>query len=119
MSAVWTCHLSCFNCDKPFLVNRVSAEEIREAQAVYPCPHCDATPSGGIRHSLVYLHAVNLPFRKPWRGDLWHYSEHCSGWPVDDYIEIEFPPADEVCRECSTLVGFYKFGSAPAAAAKL
>ena len=105
MSAVWTSHLRCFDCGKEFILNRLSLAEVYSAEALLPCPYCQAQPSLSHPHKLSYLYVANYPYRKGRDGDIWHYSEYCSGWPMDDFLEIDFPPVAEICNECKALVG--------------
>jgi len=105
MPAVWTCHLSCADCGKLFIINRVSLDEVFGAQFVLLCPYCNNKPSLDKGHRLIYLCAANLPYRRSKKGDVWHYSEYCSGWPLDDFVELDYPPAAEVCNECRALAG--------------
>jgi hypothetical protein len=105
MSAVWTCHLRCFDCGKEFILNRVSLDEVFAAEVFFPCPHCLSSASFDHPHRLSYLYVSNLPYRKARNGDAWHYSEYCSGWPMEDFIELDFPPVDEICNECKVIVG--------------
>src|SRR5215813_9390948 len=105
MSKIWTCHLGCFTCGKDFIINRVDAEGAYAAAALIPCPHCGAAPSTDHTHHLNYLQAVNLPYRRQQESQVWHFSEYCSHWPADDYVELDYPPAAEVCNECKALAG--------------
>ena len=104
MSVVWTCIFHCFNCKEPFIVNRVSVTEIYAAQAFFPCPHCRRTAASDHPHRMVDLSVANLPFRRLNTGDVWHFSQYCSEWPVVEYIEIDYPPIGELCNECRALV---------------
>ena len=105
MAVVWTSHLHCFNCGREFILNRVSLSEVTTAKAVFVCPHCGAKPSFFRPHKLAYLYVANLPYRRTRDGDSWHYSEYCSNWPLEDFIEIDFPPTAEICNECKAIVG--------------
>jgi hypothetical protein len=105
MSVIWTSHLRCASCDKEFIVNRVSLAEVYSVQSLLPCPYCYAAPSLSRPHKLSYIYASNFPYRKSRGGEVWHCSEYCSGWPAEDFIEIEFPPEAELCNECRALVG--------------
>jgi DNA-directed RNA polymerase subunit RPC12/RpoP len=105
MSAVWTSHLRCFTCGKEFILNRVSLEEIHNAELFFPCPYCQATPSLQRPHHLNYLYLANVPYRKARDGDCWHFSEYCSGWPLENFLELDYPPEGEICNECKALVG--------------
>jgi len=104
MPAVWTCHLCCADCGRVFIINRVSLDEVFGAQFALRCPYCDAKPTVERGHRLIDLAAANLPYRKSRSGDVWHYSEYCSGWPLADFIELDYPPAGELCNECKALV---------------
>jgi len=105
MSTVWTCRLCCFSCGKEFIINRVTVSEAYAALRLIPCPHCAAVPSPGHPHRLSYLQAANLPHRKKRGCQVWHFSQYCSHWPDDDYVELDYPPAAEICNECKALVG--------------
>ncbi|HKA34900.1 MAG TPA: hypothetical protein VKH64_16930 [Candidatus Binatia bacterium] len=104
MSIVWTCIFHCFNCNEMFIVNRVSVTEIYAAQAFFPCPHCGRTAASDHPHRMIDLSVANVPFRRLQTGDVWHYSQYCSEWPIVEYIEIDFPPIGEICNECRALV---------------
>jgi hypothetical protein len=104
MSKVWTCDFRCFRCGKEFIINRLTVEDAYAALALIPCPHCAAVPSINTAHRLVDLESANLPYRKKSDGQVWHYSEYCSQWPVEDFVELEFPPASQICNECRALV---------------
>jgi hypothetical protein len=103
MSTVWTCHLSCFKCGKEFIINRVAVADAYAAVVVIPCPHCGAVPASTQPHHLGYLQSVNLAYRKKRGCQVWHYSQYCSHWPDKDYLELDYPPAGEICNECKAL----------------
>jgi hypothetical protein len=105
MSVVWTCVLTCFNCEEHFILNRLSIEKAIAAMSAFPCPHCGAKPRTGGGHRVISLSIASLPFRKATDGAVWHYSEYCSQWPADDFLELDFPPRAEICNECRALVG--------------
>jgi hypothetical protein len=105
MSRVWTAVVSCCHCNERFILNQLSVDKLAAAVAGFPCPHCETTPTFNNPHEVLNLSVANLPFRKPEHDSVWHYSQHCSGWPMDDYLEIDFPPLAEICRECRALVG--------------
>jgi len=105
MSVVWTCVLTCFNCEEHFILNRLSIEKAIAAMSAFPCPHCGAKPRTGGGHRVISLSIASLPFRKATDGAVWHYSQYCSQWPADDFLELDFPPLAEICNECRALVG--------------
>jgi len=105
MAHVWTCHFVCFHCDKEFIVNRLSLGAINATAGLFPCPNCLKAPTPSSPHRMNYVVASNLPYRKKAGGEVWHYSEYCSEWPAEDFVEIEYPPADEICNECRALAG--------------
>ena len=105
MARVWTCHFLCFHCDKEFVVNRLSLGEVHAAATLFPCPNCLKVPTETSPHRINYLAAVNLPYRRKTGCQVWHYSEYCSHWPRENFVEIDFPPASEICNECRALVG--------------
>ncbi len=105
MSFVWTAHLRCFACDKDFVVNRVSVADASAAATLIPCPHCGAASTASRPHRLNYLQRAGLPYRRKNGCEVWHFSAYCSHWPLDDFVELDFPPAEEVCNECRALVG--------------
>ena len=105
MSVVWTCVLTCFNCEEHFILNRLSIDKAHAAMSAFPCPHCGAKPRAGRGHRVISLSIANLPFRKATDGAVWHYSEYCSQWPADDFLELDFPPRAEICNECRALIG--------------
>jgi hypothetical protein len=105
MSAVWTCSICCFSCDKEFIVNRLSLADAYTALTMFVCPYCWAVPTASQPHRLNYLQSVNSPYRKKRASQVWHYSEYCSHWPHEGYVEIDFPPRGQVCNECRALAG--------------
>jgi DNA-directed RNA polymerase subunit RPC12/RpoP len=105
MSIVWTCHLCCFSCGKEFIINRVTVADASAAAALVRCPHCGAAPDTSHPHRVSYLQSTNLPYRKKTGCQVWHFSQYCSHWPKDDYVEIDYPPAGQICNECRALVG--------------
>lgn len=105
MSRIWTCHLICSVCGKEFIVNRLALAEAYAALAVFPCPHCLSAPVPFTHHKMNYLYASNPPYRKTPMDQTWHHSEYCSQWPVENFLEIEFPPEAEICNECKVLGG--------------
>src|SRR5262244_3633472 len=103
MSHVWTGNIFCFSCGKEFIVNRLASVEIDAALTMFPCPYCLKTPTRDRPHRVNYICSANRPFRKTRRAEVWHFSEFCSSWPGDEFIEIDFRPVGEFCNECKVL----------------
>jgi hypothetical protein len=92
------------HCGASFILNRLELPDILVAEVAFPCPHCRRTASREHPHRIADLSVTTSPFRKPQYGEVWHYSEFCSKWPVDDFLEIDFRPRAEICNECRVLV---------------
>lgn len=105
MPRTWTAVLSCCHCDERFILNQLSVDKVAAAISDFPCPHCGARPTFNNPHQMLNLSVADLPFRKASNGDVWHYSQYCSHWPLDGYLEIDFPPLAAICSECKALVG--------------
>lgn len=106
MPSRWTTYLRCFKCECEFILNRVSIAEAYTVPRVVPCPYCGAkanAASGAGPHKIIFLRATTVPYRRAGNGDAWHYSEYCSSWPRENFVEIDMVPSGEMCNECRAL----------------
>jgi len=113
MPSRWTTYLRCFKCECEFILNRVSIAEAYTVPRVVPCPYCGAKADsgGGVGpHKVIFLRATTVPYRRGGDGDAWHYSEYCSAWPKENFVEIDMVPSGEMCNECRALESEHSSG---------
>ncbi|MGH7826943.1 MAG: hypothetical protein ACREQ7_17450 [Candidatus Binatia bacterium] len=57
--------------------------------------------------------SVSVTYRRHKSNPLfWHFCSNCSGWPTNDYDEIqdpESPPPGGFCTQCIALRGDHKY----------
>lgn len=108
----WTIAIRCHVCREKFTLRHLELDRVFTAPLVTYCPHCFtqlqvASGPGSVRQA--YLHRIDLReetesvYRKTYNSYTWHFSEDCSQWPANDYLQLEIQPdVGELCRECKT-----------------
>lgn len=108
----WTIAVRCYLCRQKFTLRHLELDTVFTAPLVTFCPHCGSelhVTSGPGAADQAYLYRIDLReeteaiFRKTSGSYLWHFSESCSQWPTDDYLQLEIQPdVGELCGECKT-----------------
>src|SRR5712691_9826359 len=106
----WTIGIRCYVCGRKFTLRHLELDSVFAAPSVTYCPHCGTqlqVTSGSNNPEQIHLHRVDLReetesvYRKTSDSYLWHFSENCSRWPMDDYLQMEIQPdVGELCNEC-------------------
>lgn len=98
------------------MMQRLDVDRVLTVPEVMPCPHCKARPEavlGTDRSATSRVHFIyelkeetDPVYRKPRNGDTWHFTADCSGWPHENYVELEARPnRGELCNECEAKQG--------------
>jgi len=112
VSKTFMLRLRCYDCGKEFHLHYVAFDNLSSLQLVTPCPRCGARPyiaprqlhgSKSKLHTILDLRESESIFRKTRDGGTWHFSDQCSHWPSEDFIQLEaLPIVGELCNECQT-----------------
>ncbi|SRR5258705_731520 len=106
----WTLVLRCYQCGGKFTSHRLTLDKVTALPITAPCPYCGArpvvapvdSPAATKMHGIFDLKEEAIrTYRKPAGEDTWHFSESCSKWPSESYIELDVRPMQvELCNEC-------------------
>lgn len=113
MPAAWSAIFLCYQCEGRITLANLALDRITVVSMITPCPHCGAKPhiasepssvERSKMHQLFYIAPTEARYRKLNDGDTWHFSQLCTQWPFDDFIELEMPPSfGALCNECRAL----------------
>ncbi len=106
----WTIAIRCQQCRQKFTLRHLELDYVFSSPLVTFCPYCCTQlhiGSGPAGPDAAYLRRVDLReeteaiYRKPAGGNIWHFSESCSGWPTEEFLQMEIQPdIGELCGEC-------------------
>src|SRR5688500_6250058 len=97
----WTIAIRCYLCHHKFKLRHLELDTVFVAPLVTFCPHCGTQlhiTSGPSSPGQTHWHRIDLReetesiYRKTSDSYLWHFSENCTLWPTNDYLQMEMQP---------------------------
>src|SRR5437870_12413782 len=105
----WTIAIRCHLCHGKFALRHLELDSVFISPLTTFCPYCHSQlhiTSGPNHARYAYLQRIDLReetesiYRKTSGSYVWHFSEDCSRWPTDAYVQLEIQPdVGEICGE--------------------